>query len=218
MTTTRPHHASPWVIDTRALGRRPGTLKRVAVAAPARAPIGLQIIAVPAGAEVDLDLRLEAVAEGVLVSGWATAIAAGECSRCLAEVLAPIRAELCELYAYPDSTTAATTDDDEIPRLVDDLLDLEPLVTDEIVLALPLAPLCRPDCGGLCSECGVRLDDVESGHSHEILDSRWAALQGILGGAEMVAAPPGDGTDSFPVNGSRNPGVVDGGVDSTEQE
>jgi uncharacterized protein len=120
---------------------------------------------------------LEAVAEGVLVSGTAAATAVGQCSRCLVDLTEPVIARLRELYAYPESATAATTDDHELPRLVDDMVDLEPLVRDEVVLALPMAPLCRPDCPGLCAECGERFDDLEPGHSHEILDTRWAALR-----------------------------------------
>jgi uncharacterized protein len=174
---SRPHANSPWVIDTRALGRRPGTLRELRIAAPVDEPIGLDVVAVPPGADVDLDLRLESVVEGVLVSGTAAAIAVGQCSRCLVDLTEPVIALLRELYAYPDSTTAATTDEDELPRLIDDLVDLEPLVRDEVVLALPMAPLCRPDCPGLCSVCGERFDDLEPGHSHEILDPRWAALR-----------------------------------------
>jgi uncharacterized protein len=174
---SRPHSNSPWVIDTRALGRRPGTLHELRIAAPVDEPIGLDVVAVPPGADVDLDLRLESVVEGVLVSGTAAAIAVGQCSRCLVDLTEPVIASLRELYAYPDSTTAATTDEDELPRLIDDLVDLEPLVRDEVVLALPMAPLCRPDCPGLCSVCGERFDDLEPGHSHEILDPRWAALR-----------------------------------------
>ncbi len=173
----RPQHNSPWVIDTRALGRRPGTLREMRLAAPIVEPMGLDVVAVPPGADVDLDLRLEAVVEGVLVSGTAAAVAVGQCSRCLIDVTEPVIARIRELYAYPESTTAATTGDDEVARLVDDLVDLEPLVRDEVVLALPMAPLCRPDCPGLCVECGERLDDLEPGHSHERLDPRWAALQ-----------------------------------------
>ena len=122
----RPNHASPWVIDARTLGRRPGSLKAVRLAAPVTEPVGLEVVAVPPGAQIDLDLRLEAVAEGVLVSGTAATTAVGVCSRCLVELTEPVVAQIRELYAYPDSATAATTDDDEVERLVDDLVDLEP--------------------------------------------------------------------------------------------
>ena len=185
-----PRHDSPWVIDTRTLGRRPGTMRTLRIAVPLETPMGLDVVAVPAGAEVDLDLRLESVAEGVLVSGTAAAVAVGQCSRCLIDLTEPVIAKIRELYAYPESTTAATTDDDELPRLVDDLVDLEPLVRDEVVLALPMAPLCRPDCPGLCAECGERFDDLEPGHSHEILDPRWAALRDRFDSAKSENESP----------------------------
>ena len=176
-----PRHDSPWVIDTRTLGRRPGTMRTLRVAVPLDAPMGLEVLAVPAGAEVDLDIRLESVAEGVLVSGTAAATATGQCARCLIEVTEPVVAGIRELFAYPDSATAATTDEDEIPLVGDDRIDLEQVVRDEVVTALPMAPLCRPDCRGLCVECGGRLDDLEPDHSHEILDPRWAALRDRFG-------------------------------------
>ena len=172
-----PRPDSPWVIDTRTLGRRPGTMRTLRIAVPLDAPMGLDVVAVPAGAEVDLDVRLESVAEGVLVSGTAAATATGQCARCLIEVTEPVVAGIRELFAFPDSATAATTEEDEIPLVVDDRIDLEQVVRDEVVTALPMAPLCRPDCRGLCVECGGRLNDLEPDHSHEILDPRWAALR-----------------------------------------
>jgi hypothetical protein len=55
--------------------------------------------------------------------------------------------------------------------------DLEPLLRDSVVLALPFQPLCQDDCPGLCVECGARLAD-DPGHQHEeAVDPRWAALQ-----------------------------------------
>jgi len=178
--------------------------------APVDVPMGIEVVAVPTGAEIELDLRLESVAEGVLVSGTASGVAVGECARCLTKLDLPVSAELRELFAYPDSTTAATTDDDEIPRLVDDLIGLEPLVRDEIVLTLPLAPLCRPDCPGLCVECGERFDDLEPGHSHEILDSRWVDLAAKFGAAPTV--PEGGHVGSVvPGSNGRNSGDALGG-------
>jgi uncharacterized protein len=168
---------SPWVVDTRELGRRAGLSRELRRAAPVPTALGVPgVLEIPEGEPVDLDLMLESVVEGVLVTGSAAATAKGECSRCLDPVAEEIEVELTELFAYPGSATEETTDEDEIPRLVDDRIDLEPTVRDAVVLALPLAPLCREDCPGLCSECGVKWADLEPGHGHEKIDPRWAAL------------------------------------------
>jgi uncharacterized protein len=47
-----------------------------------------------------------------------------------------------------------------------------------VVTALPVAPLCEPDCPGLCDQCGARLAD-DPDHTHEVIDPRWSALQGL---------------------------------------
>jgi len=184
MTATRPDHASPWVFDTRKLGRRAGAMQQVHLSVPAKGPIGIEVIGVPPGEPVDLDLRLESVTEGVWVSGSASARAVGTCSRCLVDLEQPVATALRDLYVYPGSTTDQTTDDDELPRVSDDQIDLEPLVRDELVLAMPLVPLCKPDCAGLCPDCGERLEELEPGHTHEILDPRWAALRDRFGVAD----------------------------------
>jgi DUF177 domain-containing protein len=168
---------SPWVIDTRELGRRAGLSREVRRSVPVEVALGVPgVIAIDAGAAVELDLLLESVVEGVLVSGTASATAHGACSRCLDPVTEEVEVDITELFAYPGSVTEETTDEDEIPRLVDDRIDLEPTVRDAVVLALPLAPLCEEDCAGLCTECGVKWADLEPGHGHEKIDPRWAAL------------------------------------------
>lgn len=138
--------------------------------------IGLDMIAIPAGSDVDLDLRLEAVSEGVLVTGCVSGETEGQCVRCLEPIAGTASVYLTELYAYPDSATDETTDADEIHRIVDDRIDLEQAVVDAVALDLPNAPLCRPECQGLCPECGIRLDTAEPGHQHEVIDPRWAGL------------------------------------------
>ncbi|GAA3866235.1 hypothetical protein GCM10022243_35290 [Saccharothrix violaceirubra] len=140
------------------------------------------MIAVPPGGEVDLDVLLESVVEGVLVTGRASTAVEGECSRCLEPLTDEVAVELTELYAYPDSATDETTEEDEVSRLADDLVDLEPVVRDAIVLALPQVPLCSPDCPGLCVDCGGRLAELGPDHGHETMDPRWAALQERFGG------------------------------------
>lgn len=173
----RPAVTSPWVIDTRELGRRPGSSRAVRRTAPNDRPLGVpEVVTVPAGAEVAIDVLLESVVEGVLVSGTASAPMEGSCARCLDAISGEIEVELTELFAYPDSATEATTDEDEISRLVDDLVDLEPLVRDAIVLALPAVPLCSPDCAGLCPDCGGKWAELGPDHRHETIDPRWAAL------------------------------------------
>jgi uncharacterized protein len=137
------------------------------------------MIGVPEGTTLAADLRLEWVAEGVLVSGTITAPVTGECGRCLRPIADTVRVTIQELYAVAGSATEETTDADEISRLDGDLLDLEPAVRDALVLELPTNPLCRPDCPGLCPECGVHLDDVPADHHHEQIDPRWAALGGL---------------------------------------
>jgi uncharacterized protein len=116
----------------------------------------------------------------VLVSGTAAVQLAGECGRCLEPVAETLTVDLQELFAYPDSTTDTTADEDETARMEGDFLDLEPTLRDAVVLALPLTPLCREDCAGLCAECGERLDDLPEDHQHEAADARWSALQDLL--------------------------------------
>jgi uncharacterized protein len=177
---------SPFVLDTRELGRQPGSMRdyRREVAAPEH--LGLDMIGVVEGAPLVLTVRLESATEGVLATGSVTGELRGECGRCLDDFTDALDVDFVELFAYPDSATDATTDEDEVARLKGDRLDLEPVVRDAVVLSLPLTPLCRPDCGGLCSECGERLDDLPAGHSHTQLDPRWAALTERLGTNESA--------------------------------
>lgn len=177
--TKRP--GGPWVIDTRDLGRRAGVSRRYHRTGAAPRGFGNEVIAVPVDSDVQLDVLAEAVLEGVLVTGTVTAIAEGECSRCLDEVEEDVNITLTELFAYPDSTTERTTDADEVSRVVDDLIDLEPIIRDGIVLTVPHAPLCSPDCRGLCPECGEKWVDLAPDHKHEKIDPRWAALTERLG-------------------------------------
>lgn len=192
MTTPRPRHAL--VLDTRELGRRAGAMITVATTVPAPAGIGTLGLTVPTGSDLVLDLRLESVVEGVLVSGTVSGRVEGECSRCLDPITDEVTVDLSELYVYPETDARGRVIrpepgdlgqvDDEL-TLEGDLLDLEPTVRDEVVLALPLAPLCRDDCPGLCSQCGYRLAD-DPAHGHDLLDPRWDALAGLGTPAEST--------------------------------
>lgn len=170
---------SPFVLDTVELGRRPGSMRTVRRTVPAPADLGTDVIGVPQGSAIELDLRLEAVMEGVLVSGTARGRAAGECVRCLDDVGLDVEVDVQELFAYPGRAPEGD-EDDEVRELEGDLLDLEPALRDAVVPALPFQPVCSPDCPGLCAQCGARYAD-EPGHEHDVVDPRWAALQGLAG-------------------------------------
>ena len=186
----RLDHRNPLVFDTHELGRRPGALQRLTREIDAPKDFGiLGVIGVPEGAPVELELRLESVMEGVLVTGTARARVKGECVRCLEPLEQELEAEFQEMFSYPDAddrgrVTAEPADDaeeDEDMLFIEDgLFDLEPVLRDAVVLALPMQPVCQDDCPGLCSECGARLAD-DPGHHHDAVDIRWAALQGLVG-------------------------------------
>ncbi|MFC5721169.1 YceD family protein [Streptomyces gamaensis] len=194
------------MFDTRELGRRPGALKRLSRSIEAPADLGIEVIGVAEGAAVELELRLESVVEGVLVTGTARAPLTGECVRCLEPLERELEVGFQELFSYPDaddrSRPAESGDDAEEEEdtlfLEGDLFDLEPVLRDAVVLALPLQPVCREDCPGLCPDCGERLAD-DPDHHHETVDIRWAALQGFAGSdtdGEMDNAPRSGGDDS----------------------
>jgi len=191
------------VFDTRTLGRQAGSSRDQKLTVPAPDHLQLELARVPAGAEMQLDVRFEAVTEGILVTGRATAPMAGECARCLVPLTGTVTASFTELYLYDDRSHGSrgvregrdgrrerlnrndprgwpeddSEPDDEELHLDGDLLDLEPVLRDAVVLALPMSPLCREDCPGLCVECGVPLAEAGPGHRHDgAPDPRWAAL------------------------------------------
>jgi uncharacterized protein len=172
--TTHADRRSQFVLDTHELGRRSGSM--IELSRPLTAPSDwrLELVGVPDASPVELAVRLESVMEGVLVSVELAAPLTAECGRCLAPVSDILEVTVAELFLYePDP------DDPELPVLDGDLADLEPVLRDAVVLALPLNPVCSEDCLGLCATCGERLSDVEPGHGHDTVDPRWSALQAL---------------------------------------
>jgi len=165
-----------FVFDMRVLGRGAGQYRDEQRTAAAPDGLGSGLVLVPVGADVALDLRFEAVVEGVLVTGSAVAPLSGECSRCLDPLTSTIEVSFQELYRYlrdPDDDA----DDGEDRNLDGELVDLEPAFRDAVVLALPLSPLCRDDCPGLCADCGAKLADAGPDHGHgDKVDPRWGLL------------------------------------------
>jgi uncharacterized protein len=205
-----------FVFDTRSLSRQAGSALSQSRIVPAPDDLRLELVYVPVGADVELDVRFEAVTEGVLATGSGTVPLAGECARCLAPLAATLTASFQELYLYDDGRPrgsrghqggvqdgrrphdrrekydryerhdAGDERDDDERHLDGDLLDLEPAFRDAVVLALPMSPLCRDDCPGLCVECGVPLAEAGPDHGHQdATDPRWAGLKLLQGQPQL---------------------------------
>lgn len=166
------------MVSVRELQRSPGAMRTLVERVEAPNDLGTPTIGIPAGSDIELDLRLEAVHEGVLVSGSATAHAVGECVRCLDPIAYDLTVDVQELFSA-DPEPVKDEDGDDLPRIEHESVDLEPLLRDAVVTELPFQPVCRPDCPGLCPQCGVRLED-HPGHRHEARDPRWDALQSLV--------------------------------------
>jgi uncharacterized protein len=178
MATSRGPAASPFVVSVRDLARRPGSQLSISRTVPAPAVFGTEVIGVPEGSDLALELSMESVSEGIWVSGTVAASAVGECSRCLNEVREEVLAPVQGLFAHPGAESAGEGDDVDVRDFDGESLDIEELLRDAVVTSLPFVPLCEPDCPGLCDQCGALLAD-DPGHHHDVVDPRWAALEGL---------------------------------------
>jgi uncharacterized protein len=168
----RKHRPGAFSVPVRDLIGRPGEMRETQIDAALAGAWGEGLVSIPAGESVHVDVRLESVHEGILVSATARTRSEGECSRCLIEITAPVEVEFQELFAYHSGEAFEY-------EVQDDHVDLESLIRDAVVLALPFQPVCRPDCPGLDPETGVRLADHPELVTPEQRDPRWAALAGF---------------------------------------
>ena len=147
---------------------RPGARRRVQGSAALDA---LRVVGstVPARAEASVEALLEWVNDGILATGKAAAPCEAECRRCLATVRGQVTAEFQELFE-------AQWREGETYPLKGDQIDLGPLTREALLLELPLAPLCREDCAGLCPTCGADLNTGPCPCPPDDVDPRWATL------------------------------------------
>jgi DUF177 domain-containing protein len=151
---------------------RPGSSKAVRVDGQVEG-LELRLARVVPDSPVRLDIRLDAIVEGVAVTGSVASTVSVECRRCLASTTVELSVPVSELYSSPDHPQA-----DESYALHGEELDLEPMVRDLLMLAMPLNPLCREDCKGLCPACGQDLNDADCGHRPPG-DLRWEPLRNL---------------------------------------
>ena len=173
------NHSREFTLSLHELPRRSGEYRDYQLQIVLDRPFGVEMIAIPSGTAIDLTVTATSVDEGVLMRGRVRSHAIGECSRCLDPVDMDIDQSFDELYEYESKAAALSDEDvetDQILMVVEDHVDLEIPVRDAVVLALPVNPLCEPECLGLCSICGVPYRELEPDHEHEQRDPRWGPL------------------------------------------
>ncbi len=165
----------PFTVPVAALVHRPGARHRERVSGSIG---GLAVVGttVPDDTEVVVDTLLAWVTDGLLATGTVCARWTGECRRCLSPMTDELAVEFCELFE--DSPR-----DGESYQLRLDTIDLTPLAREAILLDLPLAPVCAPDCRGLCPTCGADLNRGPCECAPDSGDPRWAVLDVLRGDA-----------------------------------
>jgi uncharacterized protein len=137
--------------------------------------LGTVVASVAQDRSVSGSLLLESVVEGILVTGRLTGIFLLECVRCLTAFEEPFDLPVQEMFV-PD----AGLEDDEYPLDPSGLIEPEQMFRDTVGLELPFAPLCKPDCLGLCPVCGGDRNLGECPGGHDNVDPRWQGLEALL--------------------------------------
>ena len=162
---------SPFVVSVVDLLRTPGHRRELDLRGPVSELKSAGTV-VDAGAEVDVHVGLEAISEGVVADGLISAPWRAECRRCLREVTGEVDVEFRELFERSPR-------EGETYALGHEEIDLEPLIREALLLALPLAPLCEAGCQGICPTCGADLNEGPCGCPPAGRDPRWAALDDL---------------------------------------
>lgn len=160
--------AGPLVVAVAELLRHPGTRREIALTADVD-DVAISTAALPPGATVEARFAIEAISDhAITVKGTVTAPWVGECRRCLRVVEGTVTADVEEIF---DTRPV----EGETYPLEGDRVDLEPMVRENLLLSLPLAPLCEEACAGPEPERHpVLSDDIDDEPPG---DPRWAALK-----------------------------------------
>lgn len=175
MTTDRDDR----VLKVADLVDRPGASRPLHLTLDAPEDLDLEALAM---ARVEGPLRLdgvvESVVDGLLVRGVLRAEAGMACARCLQPVQREVEADVVELFIDP-----VDADDPDVVEegyeITEGTLNLDTLVRDALAPAVPVQPLCRPDCAGLCPTCGTDLNAAACDCVEDVADQRWAALAAL---------------------------------------
>jgi uncharacterized protein len=150
-----------------------GTSRRIEFAYPSvQLPEGLTL------SPLSGEFTVTRTSEGVYLDGRLESAIQQQCVRCLEEMRLPITVHLEELFYYP--TSAAPEGEQLVFDGESGFIDLGPLVRELSLLEVPIQPTCRPDCQGLCMECGQNLNETDCGCEVDEIDPRLAGLRALL--------------------------------------
>ena len=181
---------SQWAVSVAQVATRPGQSKPIDTVFPAPSGIGDDIVGVREGADVRVVGSFDSIVDGLVFTGRIEAPLTAECTRCLKPIDPDwtVNATLFFPYDAPGADDGRGNGEVEIIAGEDEAEDVYPLssdgafadmespLRDTLVEALPLQPLCREDCLGLCPQCGVDLNE-DPDHHHDVTDIRFAALE-----------------------------------------
>ena len=134
------------------------------------------------GGELQLRGRVLNTGDEMVLAGKLRAVFNLICSRCLKDFVQPLEFDVSATYIQTSETRVrAEPDFDEEARITfaDDELDLLSGIREDLVLNIPVKPLCKEDCRGLCAQCGTDLNEGQCGCRKESVDPRLAALRDI---------------------------------------
>lgn len=191
---------SPWAVSVAQIAARPGQSKAIDQAFPAPDGIGDSIVGITAGDDVQVTGSFDSIVDGIVFTGRITAPAHAECTRCLKPITHDWTADVTAFFPFDAAKDArGGRDDAEVDIVAGEdeaedtyplvsggaFADIEALLRDALVEALPLQPLCKPDCKGLCSQCGEDLNEHPD-HHHDVTDIRFAALADLKAQLEQA--------------------------------
>jgi len=163
---------SALLLNTAELLRQPGSGRHLELSVPlADVAIDEPRLSGP----VAVDLTLVSTIDDIVVTGHLTVAWSDECRRCLQPLSDTLVVDVDERYAEEDPTGRRRVDPQAFP-IEHGQIDLAPMVREEVLLAVPDAPLCRPDCAGLCPTCGADRNVAPCDCDTAARDDRWAAL------------------------------------------
>jgi uncharacterized protein len=138
---------------------------------------------VPAGAEIVADVVIESFDGGVAVTGKLSSVWEGECRRCMVPLDGELVTDVRELFRRGGG------EDEGTYPMAADHVNIRDMVSDALFAALPLLPLCREDCRGICPRCGADLNGAPCGCEEVHLDPRWSALEVLVSGPDDMIEP-----------------------------